>query len=203
MNYCIYGASSDAIDRAYIEAGEELGRTMARHGHGMVFGGGASGLMGAAARGISEIGGQEIIGVAPHFFRIDGVLYSGCTRMVYTDTMRERKQKMEEMASGFIITPGGLGTMDEFFEILTLKQLGAHGKPVAIYNVRGYYDLLGQFLKQMAEQDFMKEASLRLFHMTDDPEELVSWIEKQDEKRVNLGEMKTINWTLKETPPEG
>ena len=200
MNYCIYGASSDAIDPAYIAAGEALGRALAEHGHGMVFGGGASGLMGAAARGIASVGRGDIIGVAPHFFDMDGVLFPGCTRMIYTDTMRERKQKMEELAEGFIITPGGIGTMDEFFEILTLKQLGSHGKPVAIFNVHHYYDLLEGFLRQMAEQNFMKAASLSLFRVFDEPEQLVSWIEAQDERMVDLADMKTLNWTLKKKP---
>ena len=197
MNYCIYGASSDAIDAKYIAAGEALGRVLAAHGHGMVFGGGASGLMGAAARGLDAAGGAEIIGVAPRFFDVDGVLYPGCTRMVWTDTMRERKQAMEELSDGFIITPGGVGTMDEFFEILTLKQLGKHGKPVAIYNVDHYYDRLEAFLGQMAEEHFMKTASLSLFYVTGDPEELVTWMERQDEQLVDLAEMKALNWTLK------
>ena len=196
MNYCVYGASSDAIDPKYIAAGEALGRILSGHGHGMVFGGGASGLMGAVARGIDAAGTTEIIGIAPHFFDVDGVLYTSCTRMIYTDTMRERKKLMEEMADGFIITPGGVGTMDEFFEILTLKQLGSHGKPIAIYNVDHYYDKLAEFLQQMADRNFMKQASLSLFRIEEDPEALVSWIESQRESMVDLASMKSINWTL-------
>ena len=114
MKFCVYGASSDAIDSSYIEAGEKLGEGLALRGHGVVFGGGAAGMMGAVARGVYS-GGGELIGVAPTFFNVDGVLYEHCTDFVYTETMCERKQIMEEYSDGFIVTPGGIGTYDEFF----------------------------------------------------------------------------------------
>ncbi len=202
MNYCIYGAASDAIDPNFLQAGEALGRALGARGHGLVFGGGAAGMMGAAARGIRQMGDGEIIGVAPHFFHVDGVLFPDCTKMIYTDTMRERKQKMEELSDGFIVTPGGVGTMDEFFEILTLRQLGRHGKPIAILNTDGYYDPLDAMLTRMAEGRFMREASLNLFRFFAEPEPLVDWLEKQDERYVDLKETRIANWTLKDKPKE-
>ena len=114
MVICIYGASSDQIDPAYLRAGEELGLAMARRGHSLVFGGGGHGLMGAVARGMTQ-GGGSITGVAPRFFNVDGSLYDGCTEFLYTDTMRERKALMEERADAFVMTPGGIGTYEEFF----------------------------------------------------------------------------------------
>ena len=125
MNICVYGASSDAIDPRFLAAGEALGREMARRGHGLIFGGGGHGLMGAVARGMTQ-GGGSITGIAPRFFNVDGVLYDGCTEFLYTETMRERKALMESKADAFVMTPGGIGTYEEFFEILTLRQLGQH-----------------------------------------------------------------------------
>ena len=153
MRFCIYGASSDDIDQAYIAAGEALGLAMAEAGHGMVFGGGASGLMGAAARGMTKGGASEIIGVAPSFFHVDGVLYQGCTQMIYTETMRERKQKMEALSDGFIITPGGIGTMDEFFETLTNRGLGLHHKKIGVLNTKHYYDGIRALLERWSGRD--------------------------------------------------
>ena len=97
MKICLYGASSDAISPIYIEKTWELGAKMAQRGHGLVYGGGAQGLMGAAAKGVQAYGG-EIIGVAPRFFQVDGVLFDGCTEMIYTETMRQRKEIMEQKA---------------------------------------------------------------------------------------------------------
>ena len=176
MNYCIYGASSDAIDSSFLRAGEALGRALARRGIGMVFGGGAAGMMGAAARGAHEIGGVDIISVAPSFFNVDGVLFEHCTQMIYTDTMRERKQRMEELSAGFIITPGGVGTMDEFFEIFTLRHLGRHEKPVILFNVNHYYDIIDELLHRMVKEHFMRESSLSMYRMFEDPEELAESI---------------------------
>jgi uncharacterized protein (TIGR00730 family) len=114
---------------------QELGRVLAQKGYTLVFGGGAQGLMGAAARGFKEMNGR-IIGIAPTFFmNVDGVLYDQCSQFIYTETMRERKQLMEEHSDAFLVTPGGIGTFEEFFEILTLKQLGRHTKPILIYNI--------------------------------------------------------------------
>ena len=152
---------------------------MAEAGHGMVFGGGASGLMGAAARGMTAGGAMEIIGIAPSFFDVDGVLYPGCTEMIYTETMSERKHRMEEMADGFIITPGGVGTMDEFFETLTLKSLGLHDKPIGVLNVDHFYDDLNSLIEKMAEGNFLRQGIQDMFFIGEDPEELIREMEKQ------------------------
>ena len=154
MKICVYGASSNDIDAKYISAGEDFGRAMANAGHGMVFGGGANGMMGAAARGMTSCGG-EIIGVVPKFFDVDGMLYDKCTEMIYTDTMRERKQIMEEKSDAFVMLPGGIGTFDEFFEILTLRQVGRHAKAIGVLNVSGYYDdILNMKFKLVLSADY-------------------------------------------------
>ena len=189
MNICIYGASSDAIDPVYLNRCEQLGRTLASRGHGLVFGAGAKGVMGASARGFYANGGY-IKGVAPTFFNVDGVLFEHCSEFVPTETMRERKQIMEDSADAFIIGPGGIGTFEEFFEILTLKQLGRHAKPIAIYNVNGYYDAMLAMLQKSADENFMRALTLDLYKVFDDDDEMIAYIEKNDEELVDVVKMK-------------
>lgn len=191
MNICVYGASSNTIDPGFLSGGEELGKQMAHRGHSLVFGGGANGMMGAVARGMSELGG-EIIGVAPTFFNVDGVLYPHCTRFFHTETMRQRKQIMEEQADAFIMTAGGIGTFEEFFEILTLKQLGRHTKPIAVLNTMGYYDPMEQMLRSAVDQNFLREASLDLYGIFDDPAELLDYLEQYRTREFQVSELKDI-----------
>ncbi|MBP3633968.1 MAG: TIGR00730 family Rossman fold protein [Oscillospiraceae bacterium] len=191
MNICVYGASSNVISPAYIEAGEALGRAMAKRGHSLVFGGGASGMMGAAARGMTE-GGGKIVGVAPRFFDVDGILYQQCTEFVFTDTMRERKSIMEEKADAFIMTPGGIGTFEEFYEILTLRQLGRHNKPIAILNVGDYYRPLIDMQERAIKQKFMKPECESLCGWFDDPEALLDYLETSVTATARAEDMKYL-----------
>lgn len=153
MRICMFGASSDRLERSYLDAAEELGRLLGQGGHTLIFGGGATGLMGACARGAAQTG-AEIVGVAPRFFRGQEMLDGGCSRFIWTDTMAERKSRMEEEAEGFLVLPGGIGTMEEFFEVLTQRQLGLHAKPIALLNTAGFYDGLSSLLREMAEKAF-------------------------------------------------
>ena len=189
MKICVYGASSDAIDASFLQDGEALGRQMAERGHELIFGGGAHGMMGAVARGMTEKGGR-ITGVAPSFFKVDGVLYEKCDDFLYTDTMRERKQLMEERSDAFIMTAGGIGTLEEFFEILTLKQLGRHGKPIAVLNTDRYYDSITELLQTAVDRHFMQEASLSLFGSFDDVGKLLDYLERDEGKTADIREMK-------------
>lgn len=191
MNICVYGASSKTIDENYITEGEKLGALMAKRGHKLVFGGGASGLMGAVARGISQENGY-IIGISPKYFDVDGILYENCTEIHYTETMRERKQMMEDFSDAFIVTPGGAGTFDEFFEILTLKQVGRHNKPIAILNTNGYYDHLAQLIEVAIKGNFMSEANRELFSVVDTPEDALLYIENYNLKSKTLKDYKDI-----------
>ncbi len=175
MNICIYGASSTALEPVYYAEAEKLGELLASAGHALVFGSGREGLMGAAARGVHKMGGK-IIGIAPRFFDEPGILYEHCTEMIYTDTMRERKRLMEERSQATIVLPGGIGTYEEFFETLTLKQLGRHAKPIAVLNTAGYYDAMAHMLRQTAEQGFMSHSCLRLFALCDTPEQALDHV---------------------------
>ena len=169
MNICVFGASSDRIDPAYFAAAQELGALIARGGHRLVFGAGREGLMGACARGVLEAGGRPL-GIAPRFFDEPGVLlHDGC-ELLFTETVAERKSRMEEEADAFIALPGGIGTYEEFFEVLTLKQLGCHQKPMALLNTLGYFDAFVALLQETAEKGFMSEAVLGLYALCDTPQ---------------------------------
>lgn len=191
MKICIYGASSNAIDKSYLTAGELLGSTIAQNGHAVVFGGGAAGLMGAVARGAKDKNG-EIIGICPSFFNVDGALFTECTQMIYTETMRERKQLLEEMSDAFIITPGGIGTFDEFFEIYTLRQLGVHKKPIAIFNTNGYYNPLIDMLNNAIDKSFMPNTNMDLLFISDNPQKIISHIENYNPADYDAAQFKFI-----------
>lgn len=176
MKICVYGASSNTIDPEYLQAGEELGLALAKRGHGLVFGGGQKGMMGAVARGTAR-GGGEIIGVSPHFFDVEGVLYPHCTELIFTETMRQRKAIMEQRADAFLMTPGGIGTFEEFFEVLTLRQLGRHQKPIAVLNTGNYYGPLLEMLEQAIAQNFMRPECRALYAFFDTPEAALDYLE--------------------------
>lgn len=173
MNICVYGASGSELDPRYFEAARDLGGLLARGGHRLVFGGGASGLMGACAEGSAEAGG-EILGVAPRFFDEPGILFSGCTDFVWTETMAERKSVMHRESDAFIALPGGIGTFEEFFETLTLKQLGRHDKPMALLNTLGYYAPLLHMLEQASEGGFLGRGCFELFFLCSSPAEALA-----------------------------
>ena len=191
MKICVYGAASNAIGKTFLDAGHELGEKLAKRGHSLVFGGGNSGMMGAAARGTHD-GGGHITGIAPSFFNVDGILYPLNDEIIYTETMRRRKQKMEEMSDGFIVSPGGIGTFEEFFEILTLKQLGRLSKPIAILNTDGYYDSLLEMLRHTAETNFMSEKNFALFFVSDDIDKVVDYIENPTEIGFDVKELRRL-----------
>lgn len=191
MKICIYGASSNAIDKTYLDAGEHLGEIIANNQHSVVFGGGAAGLMGAVARGAHSKNG-ETIGICPSFFNVDGALFEGCTQMIYTETMRERKQLLEEMSDAFVITPGGIGTFDEFFEIYTLRQLGVHQKPIAIYNTNGYYDSLIDMLNNAIDKSFMPNTNMDLLFISDNPQEIINHIQNYNPADYEAAQFKFI-----------
>ena len=191
MNICVYGASSTALDKSYIEVVEKLGKMLVERGHKLVYGAGAQGLMGAVARGVHSMGG-EIIGVSPKFFDVDGILFEDCTELIYTDTMRQRKQIMEDRAESFIMVPGGIGTYEEFFEILTLKQLGQHKKPIAVFNINGYYNTMDNMIEQAIEQKFMKEKCRTLFKLFDNMEDIFEYLENYKDDYSDILDMKNI-----------
>ncbi len=181
MEICVFGAASKVIDEKYIDAVEEMGEYLAKRGHNLVFGAGCTGLMGAAERGFKK-GGGKTHGVIPTFFKgtLSDFVDWNCDKMTYTETMRERKAVMEKESDCFIITPGGIGTFEEFFEVLTLKQLGRHTKPIALYNVDGYYDNIENAIDYSVETGFIKKHCKALYRIFDSLEEMADYIENDD-----------------------
>ena len=191
MKICVYGAASSLIGENFIKAGEELGRKMAEHGHGLVFGGGKSGMMGAPARGVFEKGGY-ILGIAPKFFEENNpeVSFEDCTEFIKTESMRERKRLLDELSDAFIVAPGGIGTFDEFFEILTLKQLGRHNKAIVILNIDGYYDNMLKMMEVSINKKFITTDCVELFKVVETIDEALDYIEKYDPTEIDLSKVK-------------
>jgi len=191
MTICVYGAASNNIDSAYIKAVEELGRKMAKRGHALVYGAGSGGLMGAVARGVYAEG-AEITGVVPTFFNVDGVLFEHCTRMIYTETMRERKQIMEDSSDAFIMVPGGVGTFDEFFEILTLKQLNRHNKAMVMFNCNHYYDALDSMMEKAVSEGFVSAMTREIYQVMDDADEILEYIEHYEAEELQINKLRNL-----------
>lgn len=191
MRICVYGAASPTIDPEYMELVEQMGKEMVSRGHSLVFGGGGNGLMGAAARGVRSAGGH-ISGVIPKFFDEENVeaICDFCDELIQPNTMRERKQIMEDNADAFIVVPGGIGTFEEFFEILTLKQLCRHNKPIAIYNLKGYYDDINHAMEQAMKKNFIRDNCKELYFTTDNLSELFAYIENPAEEIRTVKELK-------------
>ncbi len=178
MTICVFGASSTKIDNKYVERVEEMGCKLAQNGHNLVFGAGGTGLMGAAARGFKK-GGAHIHGVIPKFFseqeHVIEPVYSDCDEVTRTETMRERKAIMEDNADAFIIVPGGVGTFEEFFEILTLKELKRHNKPIVIFNIDGYYDSMIKLMEECVDKKFIIDSLKEAYNVYDDIEDIANF----------------------------
>ena len=185
MKIGIYGASGTQLDASYFEAARRFGALLGQHGHSLVFGGGAQGLMGACAEGAAA-SGAAILGVAPRFFDEPGILFPGCSDFVWTETMRERKAVMEDESEAFVVLPGGIGTFEEFFETLTLKQLGLHDKPIALLNTLGYYDALWALLEQAAAGGFLSRGCLGLCALCETPEAALEQVEHAERRTGGL-----------------
>ncbi|MGN0805173.1 MAG: TIGR00730 family Rossman fold protein [Candidatus Coproplasma sp.] len=191
MKICIFGAASAHIDNKYILAVEELGEKLAKRGHSLVFGAGGTGLMGASARGVKRAGGY-IHGVVPSFFKEEGVeqLFEECDKMTYTKTMAERKAIMEDDADAFIIVPGGVGTFEELFEVITLKQLRRFDKAIAFYDIDGYYDILEEFLAQACERKFITKTCMEQHVSLTSADEVLDYVESYVPQDISIAKTK-------------
>lgn len=192
MNICIFGASGRELDEVYYEEAECLGALIAQRGDALVFGGGREGLMGAAARGAHENGGR-IIGIVPRFFDEPGIIYEHCDELIFTETMRERKQLMEERSSACVVLPGGIGTFEEFFEMLTLKQLGRSDRAIALLNTNGYYAPMLHMLEETARGRFMSRACLELYEPVDTPEQALDYIARYVPQKRSIRRLEDYN----------
>ncbi|MDD7113400.1 MAG: TIGR00730 family Rossman fold protein [Lachnospiraceae bacterium] len=178
LTICMYGAASNNIDSIYITETEKLGEEIAQRHHRLIYGGGATGLMGACARGAARYEGT-IIGVVPGFMNELEPINANCTEIIHTETMSERKQIMEDNADAFIIVPGGIGTLDEFFQILTLTELKRKFAPIVLFNINGFYDDLISFLNFGIGKGFIRENVREICHVCDTAPEALNYIEHE------------------------
>jgi hypothetical protein len=169
---CVYCGSSPGKNPAYLQAAESLARVMCERGIGLVYGGAAIGVMGAVANAVLE-GGGEAIGIIPSSLAVKEVAHSNLTELHVVASMHDRKAMMAELSDGFIALPGGWGTLEEIFEILTWAQLGFHHKPCGLLNVGGYYDGLIGFLDNAFEQQFVNELCRPMLMKSREPASLL------------------------------
>ncbi len=165
---CVFCGSSPGNDPAYAEAAQRLGRALAERDITLVYGGGHVGLMGVVADSALGAGG-EVIGVMPRSLVDREIGHAGLTKLHVVSSMHERKALMAELSDGFVALPGGNGTLEEFFEVLTWAQLGEHRKPCGLLNVASYYDPLLKVFDRMVEKDFLREAHRDLVLVEEDP----------------------------------
>lgn len=177
MNICVFAAASNTIDPAYIALGEAFGEELGRRGHTMIFGAGCNGLMGAAARGVARYNGTTV-GVVPSFFDRPGVL-AECTERIFTETLNERKTIMETRADAYVALPGGVGTMEEIFEVITLKHLKRENKPIAFLDAKGYWLPAVELLRQAVERGFTKPELLTKFGYFEDAARCLDYLEHE------------------------
>lgn len=169
---CVFCGSAPGANPLYTEAAAKVGRTLARRGLGLVYGGGSIGLMGAIADAALAEGG-EVVGVIPKALQLRELAHGKLTTLHVVGSMHERKAKMAELAHAFIALPGGMGTLEEFAEILTWAQLGLHERPCGLLDVAGYYRPLIAFFDQAAAEGFVRPAHRRLVLVADDPDVLL------------------------------
>lgn len=173
QSVCVFCGSSSGADPVYVDAADRLGKLLAAEGITLVYGGACVGLMGAVADATLAAGGKAI-GVLPDFLRRKELAHPRLTELFVVSSMHERKARMAELADGFIALPGGMGTLEEFCEIITWAQLGLHQKPCCLLNVQEYYEPLLRFVDRMAGEGFLKEQQKGLVLSAPTPEEALA-----------------------------
>ncbi|UBM57332.1 TIGR00730 family Rossman fold protein [Marinilongibacter aquaticus] len=167
----VYCGANPGKDPIYREAAKQLAREMVKRDMRLIYGGGSLGLMGQIADTVLELGG-EVVGIIPSFLDKMEVGHPKLSALHIVDTMHERKAMMEELCDGIVTLPGGYGSMDELFEILSWSQLGLHTKPVGLLNVKGFYNFMIQQLDHMVEEGFLKESNREILKVSDSIPEL-------------------------------
>lgn len=168
----IFCGSSFGSDEIFRQQATLLGQTLAKENIQLVYGGADVGLMGAVADGALNAGGK-VIGVLPYFLQPKEIAHKNLTELILVDSMHERKTKMNELCDGVIVLPGGYGTLEEFFEMITWAQLGLHQKPIAVLNIDGFYDDLIKLLQTMVDKRFLKQINRDMLLISDNIDELL------------------------------
>ncbi|HRE82236.1 MAG TPA: TIGR00730 family Rossman fold protein [Opitutaceae bacterium] len=168
---CVYCSSSASLDQKYYLSAEALGRGLVARGWGLVYGGGRRGLMGSVAHAVQQAGGH-VVGIIPEFMKSRELAFNEANELVTVSTMRERKQQMEERADAFVTLPGGIGTLEELTEIMTLRYLNQLSKPVVLVNQDGFYDDLLRFFDRMVAERFKSPGMNDLFAVANDVDDV-------------------------------
>ena len=174
-NVCVFCSSSSTPDPVYFDAARELGLAVARSGRTLVYGGTDEGLMKAVSSAAHEAGGR-VVGVIPEF--LIGRAGKVCDERIVVKDLMSRKSEMEARSDAFIALPGGIGTLDETFDVLALKQLHAHDKPVVLVNVDGFYDPLIAMFDSFAAKGFVRRGCLALYHVADGPKSAMDYLDR-------------------------
>ena len=180
MKICFYGAASKEIKSQYTEEAYKLGEELVKRGHELVFGGGENGMMGAVSKGALDNDGS-VLGIAPSWIDEFGTLENNCTSFIYTETMDERKNFFLMNSDAFVIAPGGIGTLDEFFEAITLKALNQHDKKIVIFNCHHFYDKMNETFMHMAEEGVIKRDFNDLFKVETTVEGVLDYLESEED----------------------
>lgn len=175
---CVYCSSSLHLDAAYYEMAERVGREMVKHGWGLVYGGGKAGLMGSVAHSVKAAGGA-VIGVIPEFMKVRELAFEEADELISVETMAERKKVMIARSDAFLALPGGIGTLEEITEILTLRYLAQTGKPAVFLNEQGYYDDLFRFFERMRTDRFKVSGMEGLYDVADTVEAIWPHLEAE------------------------
>lgn len=177
LSVCVYCGSRSGASPAYAQAAVSLGTQIGRRGWQLVYGGGNVGLMGIVADATLSAGGRTV-GVIPQSLVSREVGHRGLHELHVVDTMHQRKQMMAERADVFVALPGGIGTLEELYEVWTWRQLGYHDRPIGLLNVGGYYDLLLSFMRHSLAQGFLNETQMDFVHVDDDPVALLEHLHR-------------------------
>ena len=181
---CVYSSSSNLVDGLYFEKAEELGEMIAKKGDTLLYGGGMIGLMGASAKAAHAAGGK-VIGIIPEKLNIKGVVYDCCDELIEARDLRERKSLMDSRSDAFIALPGGFGTLEELMEMITLKQLKYHNKPIVILNTGGFYDKLIELFNTFIQNNFVDAVYRNLFFVTEDVKQAIGYIDSYRPRRYS------------------
>ncbi len=176
QNICIYCGSSDQINDEYLQAAGDMGAALVERGLRLVYGGGGTGMMGALADSVLENGG-EVIGIIPTMFETPELLHTGLTELIVVDDINTRKTRMAEMADAFVALPGGFGTFDELFEILTWSQIGLHRSPIGILNTQEYFTPLLAVIEHARQEGFIYNEHIELLITESDSQALLTRME--------------------------
>lgn len=181
-NLCVFCGSSDGIRPDYKESAKRLGKLCVEKNISLIYGAGDIGIMGVLARSVMDNGGT-VTGIIPE--KINAMVPGlDLTTKIVTDTMHERKQKMYDLADAFVALPGGIGTIEELFEVYTWRQLGYHLKPVGVLNICGFFDPVREMLEHMVSEGFLKRNYIDMLVFSDDPEDLLNLLARQNAEYV-------------------